>query len=483
MRGTALVLLALALGCGGTRSEPATVRGGGIELRAALEPPAGLVGANHLWLELRDAQGRPLEGADVAVRVHMHAMGTMPAMGGPASVRAIGGGRYRADFELPMGSTWLVEIDARPRGGEPLRAEGSLTVGTPGLRLESAAGARGAPAAEAGGDAGHEGHSAEFSIDPRRLQTIGVRTGIAERAQIAASVRAVGRVAWDETALADVSTRVRGWVGELAAGSVGMRVERGAVLLTLYSPELYTAQQEYLGALASARARSGGEDELARAARNRLRLWNVAPEDLQRIARSGAPLEYVPLRSPATGYVIEKGVVAGGAVEPGQRLFRIAPLDRVWLEADVYASELAAVREGIPAHVTLPHAPERRHEGRVAYVYPYLTGETRTTRVRVELPNPELELRPDMYVEVELSGDGAERTVVPESAVLYAGRRRFVFRDLGDGRFRPQEVETGLHTGGRVEIVRGLEPGERIVVSGTFLIAAESRLRAALEQW
>jgi Cu(I)/Ag(I) efflux system membrane fusion protein len=287
MRGTALVLLALAVGCGGTRSEPATVRGGGIELRAALEPPAGLVGANHLWLELRDAQGRPLEGADVAVRVHMHAMGAMPAMGGPASVHAIGGGRYRADFELRMGSTWLVEIDARPRGGEPLRAEGSLTVGTPGLRLESAAGVRAAPAAEAGGGAaGHEGHAAEFSIDPRRLQTIGVRTGVAERAQIAASVRAVGRVAWDETALADVSTRVRGWVGELAAGSVGMRVERGAVLLTLYSPELYTAQQEYLGALAGARARPGGEDELARAARNRLRLWNVAPEDVQRIARS-----------------------------------------------------------------------------------------------------------------------------------------------------------------------------------------------------
>jgi Cu(I)/Ag(I) efflux system membrane fusion protein len=391
-----------------------------------------------------------------------------------------------------------VEIVARMPDGASLAADGSLTVGTPGLRL-AARGAGPTPGPAAPGQHVHApapprpepaagGHPAEIVLAPERLQRIGVRSALVEQAELEETVRSVGRVVADETALVDVTLKVQGFVGTLRADAVGARVERGQVLFTIYSPELHSAQQEYLQALrsqASARGTSAPEraDALVVAARNRLRLWDVADADLERIAREGAPLQHVPVRSPASGYVIEKNVVAGSAVAPGERLFRIAPLDRVWLEAQIYESELALVREGQPVRVTLPYAPGRTWEGRVGYVYPTLAGETRTARVRIELANPDLELRPDMYANVELSAPRGTRTVVPESAVLYAGERRFVFLDLGDGRFRPQRVEVGMRSGGRVEILSGLEAGQRVVASGTFLIASESRLRAALEQW
>ncbi len=486
---------ALLLACRGSHSEAARVGSGAIELAASVEPRELRVGENFMRIELRDARGRPIDDAELGVKVHMHAMGAMPAMGGPAGVTPQGDGAYRADFDLDMGGTWLVEIEARRPTGEAIVAEGSLTVGTPGLRLA----VRGGSTTPAGEGHAHPGpasaqglgpgeHPGEIALDPARLQRIGVRTAPVERVEIEQAVRAVGRVVVDETALVDVALKVQGWVGRLEADAVGKRVEQGQVLFTLYSPELYAAQQEYLQALrsqASARGTSVPEraDPLARAARNRLRLWDVAAGDLERIARAGAPLEQVPVRSPASGYVIEKNVVSGSAVAPGERLLRIAPLDRVWIEAQVYESELALVSQGQAVTVTLPYAPGRSWEGSVGYVYPGLSGETRAARVRIELANPELELRPDMYANVELRTPRGLRTLVPESAVLYAGERSFVFLDLDGGRFRPQRVEVGMRSGDRVEILSGLETGQRIVTSGTFLIASESRLRAALEQW
>jgi Cu(I)/Ag(I) efflux system membrane fusion protein len=184
-----------------------------------------------------------------------------------------------------------------------------------------------------------------------------------------------------------------------------------------------------------------------------------------------------------SGYVIEKNLVAGSAFVPGQRLYRIAPLSRVWIEAEVYEYELPLVREGQAATVTLPYLPGRVFEASVAYVHPTLDPKTRTARVRLELPNPDLVLRPDMYADVSLHADRGERLVVPQSAVLYGGQRSFVFRALGDGRFRPQAVQVGLRSGEQVEILTGLEPGDEVVTSATFLIASESRLRAAMAQW
>ncbi len=325
-------------------------------------------------------------------------------------------------------------------------------------------------------------------VDPQRRQTIGVRTGAVERRRVTIEVRAVGKVAFDETRLTDVSVKYPGWIGRLEADATGQAVRRGQTLFTLYSPELYAAQEEFLTVLRSQQAARetaapDRADYLVEAARQRLRLWDLTEAQIDQIAESGKAAQYLPIVSPVSGYVIEKDIVEGGAVEAGMRLYRIAALDRVWIEAEVYESELSLIHVGQEARVTLPYLPGEGLVGRVAFIYPYLDNMTRTGRVRIELPNRGLELKPDMYADVTLQVDRGERLVVVESAVLYAGPRRLVFLDLGEGRLKPQPIEVGVKSGDFLEVLSGLDEGDVVVTSGTFLIAAESRLKSATEQW
>jgi Cu(I)/Ag(I) efflux system membrane fusion protein len=333
-----------------------------------------------------------------------------------------------------------------------------------------------------------EAHPGEFQFDESRLRQVGIRSEPARREGLAATTRAAGRLAWDERELREVTLRVGGFAGTVEASALGDRVEKGQVLFWLYSPDLWTAQQEYLQALESRAAAQGTSapdrvDSLARAAERRLRLWGIDARDVARIAARGTADEYLPVRAPASGYVIEKNVVAGAALEMGQRVYRIAPLDRIWVDAEVYESEMENVVVGQPATVTLPYHPGTKLEARVAYLYPALQGERRTLRVRLELGNPEGALRPDMYADVFLQRPLGSRLTVPDSAVLYAGDRSFVFVDLGGGRLRPQRVTVGQLADGRVEILSGLEEGQPVVTGGTFLVSGESRLRAALDSW
>jgi membrane fusion protein, copper/silver efflux system len=325
-------------------------------------------------------------------------------------------------------------------------------------------------------------------VDAARRQSIGVKTAAVVRRPLSGTLSAVGRVTFDETRLTDVTTKVGGFIEELYVDETGQPVRRGQPLFTLYSPDLYAAQQELLTALASQRAADGTSapdraDYLVRAARERLRLWDLSAAQIDRLAETGQAVERLPILSPASGHVVEKNVVAGSAVQPGMKLYRIAGLDRVWVEAEVYESELAAVAVGQTAAVTLPYLPGKSFHGRVAFVYPYLDGEARTGRVRIELANPDGALKPDMYANVELATRAGDRLAVPESAILHTGRRSFVFVDLGEGRLKPQRVETGVEQGEWVEILSGVEEGDTIVTSGNFLVAAESRLRSAIEQW
>lgn len=485
-RGIGLLALAIvAFGCSEPSGERVELANGELVLEVELEPGTPQLGTNDLRLALHDRAGSPVDDARIHARIHMPAMGAMAAMGGDVTLVPENGGRHRGSFELDMSGTWQVELEAERNGAPALRAEGTLTVGTPGLRL---AVLNASPSSASSPTPGSDRHPAEIVIANERLQRVGVTTTSAVRRTLGSRVRAVGRVVVPDSGQVDVSLKVRGWATAVAADALGVRVERGGVLFEAYSPELLTAQQEYVDALASqARARSTTAperaDALVSAARDRLRRWDVAERDLDRLRDTLEIRENLPIRAPVSGYVVEKSLVQGGAFEPGQRLYRIAPLDPVWIEAQIDEGALARVESATRASVALAHHPSQRFEAHILGAQPVLDPTTRTARIRLSVANDGLALRPDMYADVEFEGPPVERLVVPESAVLQAGARSFVFRALGEGRFRPATVSVGERFGDEVEILEGLAEGDSIVRSGTFLIAAESRLRAALEQW
>jgi Cu(I)/Ag(I) efflux system membrane fusion protein len=327
-------------------------------------------------------------------------------------------------------------------------------------------------------------------IDDARRQLIGVRTEPVVTAPMRDTFRAVGHVAYDESALSDVNLKVHGWITKLYVSEPGQRVTKGQPLFTMYSPELYNAEQDFLlgaaAAASSASAPDGGPrrtDLLAQASRHRLHLLGMADAQTDAIAQAGKPSEELAIPSPASGFVIEKNVVEGASVDPGMRLYRIASLNKVWVDADVYESDLARVRVGQRATVTLDYLPGRAYEAKVASVYPYLDPSSRTGRVRLELANEDLDLRPGMYASVALASDLGVRVQVPAAAVVYTGPRRLVFADLGGGRFRPTEVQVGTESGSMYEVLSGLSPGDRVATSGVFLIAAEARISTAANYW
>ncbi|MCA9677122.1 MAG: efflux RND transporter periplasmic adaptor subunit, partial [Myxococcales bacterium] len=333
-----------------------------------------------------------------------------------------------------------------------------------------------------------EVRSGVIRVEGERRQEIGVRVQPIARAPMTIAIRAVGLVAYDERSQADVSLKFGGWIERLYVNETGQRVRAGQTLFTIYSPEVYAAQQEWLLALD---ARDAARDDVNRrradamvaAARRRLELWDLGAATLDKIAAKHAPLQYVPIAAPASGYVVDKDVVAGAAVDAGHRLFRIAALDRVWVEAQIYEQDLAEVKVGQPARVTLGHLPGKIFEGKVTFVAPSLDAGTRTASVRIELPNRDLALRPNMYASVELTTDVGERLQVPESAIIYSGPRRIVFVDLGGDRLAPRQVTLGLKAGSAYEVLSGLEAGDQVVVSGNFLLASESRLKSATGLW
>lgn len=326
----------------------------------------------------------------------------------------------------------------------------------------------------------------DVEIAPAQQRLLGVRTSQVEMRPVESEVRATGRVAFDETRFEDVTVKYGGYIGRLYVEETGQPVKKGQTLFTLYSPELYAAQQEYLVALASQRAARGTSvpdraDYLVRAARQKLRLWDLSESQVSALASGGTPAREVAVSSPASGYIVEKDVVEGAAVQPGMRLYRIAGLDRVWVEAEVYESELPRVRLGQRATVTFSYLPGQEFHGRVSRILPVLNPESRTGRVRIEIANRSgmggPMLRPDMYADVALEAEKREALMVPESAVLYTGPRRLVFLDRGDSRYQQREVRLGIRSGDFYELLAGLQEGDRVVTSGNFLIDAEARLR------
>jgi Cu(I)/Ag(I) efflux system membrane fusion protein len=313
-------------------------------------------------------------------------------------------------------------------------------------------------------------------LDEARRQLIGVRTEPVVSGPMRSELRAVGHVTYDESALSDVSLKVHGWITKLFVNETGQRIAKGQPLFTMYSPELYNAEQDFILSLP-------GSDVLARASRQRLHLLGLSEAQIDAIAQAGKPSENVTIPSPASGFVIEKNVVEGASVDAGMRLYRIAALTKVWVDADVYESDLPHVRVGESASVTLDYLPGRSYDAKVAYVYPYLDPSARTGRVRLEIANKELDLRPGMYANVTLVSELGTRVQVPAAAVVYTGPRRLVFKDLGEGHFQPTEVQVETQANGKYAVLSGLAPGDQVATSGVFLIAAEARIRTAATYW
>lgn len=324
-----------------------------------------------------------------------------------------------------------------------------------------------------------EGH-AVITIDDGRRQLIGVRSGQVERKAVEKRVRAVGRVEAAETRLSTVNLKVGGWIEELFVRSTGTDVHKGDPLFALYSPELIEAQRYFVLAL-NGSATSGADVQPAlRAARERLLLLDQSEEQIRELEATREVPHTTTFLAPSEGVVMRRNVVQGTRVEAGVDLYELADLSEVWVYADVYEYELPLVHAGMKAWIQLASQPGEPLTGTVDFVYPDLEESTRTARVRIALSNAEHRLKPGMYATVFLSADLGEQLVIDDQAVLYTGTRQLVFVDLGEGRFEPREVQTGEHVGGEVVVLDGLSVGERVVVSGNFLVDSESRLKSAL---
>jgi Cu(I)/Ag(I) efflux system membrane fusion protein len=328
------------------------------------------------------------------------------------------------------------------------------------------------------------------AISPERIQMLGVRTEAASLRPMAHTVRAVGTVAADERRISVVNPKFEGWIEKLLVNATGQAVRRGDALLEVYSPDLVLAQREYLVAR-SAAADMAQADAMARdnakaiaaAALSRLKNWDISADQLARLQRTGTATRTLTLTAPIGGIVMEKTALQGLHFGAGDMLYRIVDLSSVWLLADVFEQDLAQIRPGQSAAITVQAYPGRVFDGRVAFVYPTVNAQTRTAKVRIEVPNPELLLKTDMYATVEIAAPVETATVlaVPDSAVLDTGTRQTVLVDRGEGRFEPRAVKLGPRAGGYVAVLDGLREGEKVVTGANFLIDAESNLRAALQ--
>lgn len=324
--------------------------------------------------------------------------------------------------------------------------------------------------------------SKTITIDNRRRQMIGVETDTVTHRDLVRNIRAVGRVTYDERRMSKVTLKFDVWVGELYADYVGVPVKKGEVLFTVYSPELLAAQQEYLETLKRL-ARRGPEDSLVKAARQRLKLWDMSSWEIAALEKRGRPREYVPIYASAKGTIVEKNVEEGSAVKKGQTLLRIADLSQVWVEAEVYEADIELIQEGMKATISFPYLPSQTFKATVDYIYPYLHNDSRTGRIRLNLDNANGVLKPDMYAEVNLVANFGHRLVVPEEAVMIAGSSRVVFVDVGQGKLKPVKIKTGQRVQEYIEVLEGLKFGDIVVTSGNFLIAAETKLKAGIDQW
>lgn len=327
-----------------------------------------------------------------------------------------------------------------------------------------------------------------ITISPDKVQLIGVRTAVADFRSLDKQIRTVGKIEPDETRLSFVNTKIAGWVKKLYVDYTGKQVEKGQPLLSIYSPDLVTAQEEYLIALRSVRTSMTGtgnmaevdasRSELLQSAKRRLQLWDISDAQIAELEKTGKPQTEMIIESPQSGIVLEKMVLEGGYITPGMNLYKIADLSSIWIMADIYEYEVPLVRVGQTALVTLPYYSGQSYRAIVNYINPSLDPVSRTVKVRLSMKNPGLQLKPEMFANVEIRVSSGSKLVIPREAVIDSGTRQIVYVEKKPGVYEMRRVSLGQRGEDYVEVLKGIKKGERIVTSGNFLIDSESQLRS-----
>ena len=342
-----------------------------------------------------------------------------------------------------------------------------------------------------GAQEGEEAPSVE--IPPEKQQLIGVKTVVAEVKPLRKIIRTVGLVEYDERKLATVNTKFEGWIEKLYVDYSGKYVRKGEPLADIYSPELFATQQEFLSLLkwkkesGSAKYQDVGSmlskdaQAIIEGARQRLRLWDISDAQIGRIEQTGKPMRTLTIYSPVSGYVVQKAVLKGMRVMPGEKLFDIADLSTVWILSDIFEYELPLIKVGEKALISLSYSPGKEFNSTIDYVYPTIAGDTRSAKIRFTIANPGNKLKPQMYTNVEVKINLGNKLIIPDDAVLDAGKRQVVYVDKGDGNFEPREVSIGMKTDGMVEVIKGLKAGERVASAANFLIDSEAKLKGIIK--
>ena len=482
------------------------IEAGPFKVAVTVDPETPQVGKNRIVIHVTDLEGKPVRAAKVRAVGEMPAMGAMPAMYAQADIQETSPGVYEGDFDLPMTGSWPLAVDVATDESHHMDLSFDMATGRKGLQLTTAT--------PSGDVAYHtcsmhpsvksatpgtcpicgmdlvpvtreELQSGSVMVDEGRRQTIGVKTGEVIRAPFAVPIRLQGQVTYDQTRLTAISLRFDGWIGELQADYEGKSVRKGDILFTVYSPELLSLQEEYLETVK--RNRQGAVESqrqaLVAASRKRLTLWGLNHAQIDWLEKQGKAQDYVPMFAPTDGVVIQKNIIAGSAFMRGQTLLQLADLSSLWVETFAYEQDLPLIEPGMPATVRLTNIPADNFEAKVMQVDPFLGDGTRTARVRLQVENADGRLKPGLFASVTVKANFGEMLLIPEDAVLVSGEKRIVFKDMGEGRLKPVVVRTGYSDGEHIVVRGGLQAGDTIVTSGNFLIAAESKLKAGVDQW
>lgn len=332
-----------------------------------------------------------------------------------------------------------------------------------------------------------------IEISPEKQQLIGVKTVEVSIKPLQKIIRTVGRIDYDEKKLATINTKFEGWIEKLYVDYTGRYVKKGEPLAEIYSPELFATQQEFINLLKwSSRSEvrnsksemgqmlSKDAEVIVEAAKQRLRLWDITDAQIKTIQETGKPIRTLTIYSPVNGYVVQKPVIKGMRVMPGEKLFDVADLSTIWIISDIYEYELPLIKVGEKARISLSYFPGKEFWSRIDYVYPVLSTETKTAKVRFSIPNPGGQLKPQMFANVEVKINLGKKLVIPDDAVIDTGVRQIVYVDRGEGYFEPREVVVGIKGEGLAEVLRGLKAGERVASAATFLIDSEAKLKGVV---